>query len=257
MAVEKEWLNFFRDQYPVGSQIRLRELENPEGGFSKGQMGTLMEIDEDAKFHIQWKDGQTSCLIPGHDSFSVLPPEPVTLKLYMPLCAEVFRTDSWDGPSDEPEEMTDREILRQEDAIVAAMVRNQCPEEAERGIMRWYNRGDSVDEKVQSVVFTAEEREGKLWGVAQCRIVGTLSDSELETLKEYISGQASDGWGEGFEQREIPTRDGDMYVHLWNWENWDILTEKERFDPKLAEGLPDLCFSTLASTGELICIKRG
>jgi len=36
MAVEKEWLNFFRDQYPVGSQIRLRELENPEGGFSKG-----------------------------------------------------------------------------------------------------------------------------------------------------------------------------------------------------------------------------
>ena len=34
MAVEKEWLNFFRDQYPVGSQIRLRELENPEGGFT-------------------------------------------------------------------------------------------------------------------------------------------------------------------------------------------------------------------------------
>ena len=163
MAVEKEWLNFFRDQYPVGSQIRLRELENPKGGFSKGQMGTLIEIDEDAKFHIQWKDGQTSCLIPGHDSFSVLPPEPVTLKLYMPLCVEVFRTDSWDGPSDEPEEMTDREILRYEDAIVAAMVRNQCPEEAERGIMRWYNHGDSVDEKVQSVVFTAEEREGKLW----------------------------------------------------------------------------------------------
>ncbi len=26
---------------------------------------------------------------------------------------------------------------------------------------------------------------------------------------------------------------------------------------KLAEGLPELCFSTLASTGALICIKRG
>ena len=28
-------------------------------------------------------------------------------------------------------------------------------------------------------------------------------------------------------------------------------------EPKLAEGLPELCFSTLASTGALICIKRG
>ena len=27
--------------------------------------------------------------------------------------------------------------------------------------------------------------------------------------------------------------------------------------PKLAEGLPELCFSTLPGTGELICIKRG
>jgi hypothetical protein len=29
------------------------------------------------------------------------------------------------------------------------------------------------------------------------------------------------------------------------------------FAPKLAEGLPELCFSTLPGTGDLICIKRG
>ena len=29
------------------------------------------------------------------------------------------------------------------------------------------------------------------------------------------------------------------------------------FAPKLADGLPELCFSTLPGTGELICIKRG
>lgn len=39
--------------------------------------------------------------------------------------------------------------------------------------------------------------------------------------------------------------------------DWGIQTERERFVPKLAEGLPELCFSVLPSTGELICIKRG
>ena len=48
-----------------------------------------------------------------------------------------------------------------------------------------------------------------------------------------------------------------MYVHLWNWENWELLAEQERFSPKIADGLPEMCFGTLASTGELICLKRG
>jgi hypothetical protein len=59
-------------------------------------------------------------------------------------------------------------------------------------------------------------------------------------------------------KREIKVGDCELYAHLWSGEDsWSIRTEQECFVPKLAEGLPELCFSTLKSTGDLICIKRG
>ena len=80
----------------------------------------------------------------------------------------------------------------------------------------------------------------------------------MDTLKDFITGQASDGWGESFEQQEIRVDGGsELYIHFWNSDQWSIQTEQELFAPKLAEGLPELCFSILASTGALICIKRG
>ena len=48
---------------------------------------------------------------------------------------------------------------------------------------------------------------------------------------EEWSGQESDGWGEGFEQREIKIEDGELYVSFWSPDkDFFIKTETELKD---------------------------
>ena len=256
--MDRKMVSFIKEQYPSGTRIQLNSMEDPYASIAPGTEGVVDFVDDIGTIHMKWDNGRSLGIVPGEDSFSVLPPKLTTFKLYMPLTAELYERSVYGDLEAESTELDGSALRSYQDQIMAELVKNRMPEETERGLMYWYGKADSINTKVHSAVFTVEERDRQLWGVAECRVAGELSAAELDTLKKYITGQAADGWGEHFEQCEILVDGGsELYVHLWNSDDWSIQTEQECFTPKLAEGLPELCFSTLPGTGALICIKRG
>ena len=240
MSIQKEWLDFLREQYPVGSRIKLRQMGSDDPcPIKPGATGTLRCIDDVGTFHVAWDDGRGLGLVIGQDSFTVSPPPFQTLKLYMPLTVGYFVDEDGCGWSNEEYTIDPGEAVEYAPQIIAAMQKENdlllrqadSPEEVERGLMAYYGRDDGVDRKVQSYRFKAEVRDGQLWGVAECQVRGELTPDELEKLKDDIAGQAADGFGEGVEQREIEINGGlELFAHLWHsGKDWSIQTEQERF----------------------------
>ncbi|HCA28191.1 MAG TPA: hypothetical protein DEP23_00690 [Ruminococcaceae bacterium] len=76
----------------------------------------------------------------------------------------------------------------------------------------YYWGNDGVKAKLTSAVWYVEQRNGELFGSIHVRFKEPLTEKESVALKEWISGQNSDGLGEGFEQRPVETEDGDLYI---------------------------------------------
>ena len=66
-----------------------------------------------------------------------------------------------------------------------------------------------------------------------------FNSAELDELRDYLTGQSSDGFVEGFEQREIRTAEyGNVYVSFWNdSDEWSLLTEEELEQQEMEESM--------------------
>ena len=221
---------FIRKQYPPGTRLRLLSMDDPYHPLPRGTEGTVKLVDDIGSIFVKWDNGSGLALVPGVDNFTVIEQkqEMIPLTLYMPLHCDLYTYDRYGDLEDEPEVLDGCASREYADNILAALERYRNPEERERGLMYWYQGKDSVNDKVHSAEFSVEERSRTLWGVVKCVLKGELNRAELQTFENFISGQASDGWGEGFEQREIKVSDGALYAHLWDWgDDWHIMTESE------------------------------
>ena len=86
----------------------------------------------------------------------------LTMKLYMPLTADLWVTSEWGDRENDPVELRGEDLVDYEDSIAQKMLQERMPEEAERGIMHWYGKNDAVNRKVGAARFGVEARQGRL-----------------------------------------------------------------------------------------------
>ena len=150
------------------------------------------------------------------------------IKLFSPLKGILYPYDEdWGGTSDQAEEVSAGELCQYEDKILEKIGQERLEEEGERGLAAYlHNR--LLKRKVFSMKPTVEVWNGELWGVLEVKSHGPLSPQELSGLMEEWLGQESDGWGEGFEQREIKTEEGEIFVSFWHsGDDFFIKTESD------------------------------
>jgi len=112
--------------------------------------------------------------------------------------------------------------------IEKAVCEDDCAAGDVRGLMHYFDRDKEVAAKVTSAWPAVKEVDGDLYGVLICEITEPLTEGEISVLKDYWTGQMSDGWGEGFEQQPIQTEEGELYVSFWSNEDlWKVMTAEE------------------------------
>ena len=146
------------------------------------------------------------------------------MKFYSPLTAEFFPDEpDWEDESYNEYEgypMDGHDLLQYADSVDEAVKKDIADFNGD--LMQYYREDDSVRHKVVSAVPSVEIRGNKLCGCLNVELRESLNEGEQAVLCDYISGQYSDGWGEGFEQRDICVEDGTLAVHFWQDHDFEL-----------------------------------
>ncbi len=126
---------------------------------------------------------------------------------YFPLTGTMY-----DAEDDDNYDVDNRTLVANEDEISAAIEQYITSED--------YNMAYYYDEIGKEKLLFADWGlayiGGTLHGKVDVGLTEAMTNQEKSELKEWISGQNSDGAGEGFEQKDIETDDGTLNVSFWH-----------------------------------------
>ena len=131
-----------------------------------------------------------------------------TETFYFPLVGNI------EEDCDEPYEV-DNSYLRSFECDIRQLLQKEQDLDG-TNMKDYFYDDDNAQKKMVSCKWDVVERDRTLYGKVEFRLKEPFTDEEKVAVKEWVTGQNSDGLGEGFEQRPIETEDGDLYVSMWN-----------------------------------------
>ncbi len=111
-----------------------------------------------------------------------------TMRIYFPLKIITYPKGEY-GLEDNPVDITPSEAVAYEDAILAAIAKENRHFENDRGLAE-YIHDDILNKKVSSLYPSVEAVDGELWGVMNAGLKEALSGDEIAELLDRPGSDA-------------------------------------------------------------------
>ena len=203
-----------RPQYAINTKV-----------FTKDEMAEILQSKEQAAFHCKRVISEIQAEIEALKT---------VVKFYCPVSYEFC---SEHGESKVT--LTQEEAVQYENELSDAASDMIHMSEMDRGFMTYFEGPESIDEKVESVFFSMEAYEGKLWAVFTLKASEPLTDEELEFMRTDLAGYYNHDFEEYFDETEVAVEGGDIHVQIWKDGEGFFIETKEQLNQRLGLGLPD------------------
>ena len=151
-----------------------------------------------------------------------------TINFYFPLRADIISRDEEGFDYDNPYEVYGGTLSEYKEAIEEKFEDYLDGDD----MAKYFDSDDNAEvaAKLQSMDWSFVDINYELFGKVAVTLSGDISDEAIQDLKDYITGQNSDGLGEGFEQQDITIDDESfMNLHMWTSDSsaYFVDTEEE------------------------------